>query len=181
MLNLPLGDTLGVRVAGNYLNRDGYTNNMFNNSRIDGRDLYAVRGTLSLGADRATPRVDLIGYYFHENDNRSRIQKQLCHRDPTGVLGCLPDRLAYETVNANSTLSPTLASREFLSSSPIGAAGPALAPFGAAAASTATDIVRRRRQPGATSARSTSTSSRPISPRKSNIPPRSSTISARSR
>ncbi|MGP7796144.1 TonB-dependent receptor [Sphingomonas sp. CLY1604] len=112
MFNLPIGDTIGIRVAGTYLNRDGYTRNTYDNSRIDGRDLYAVRGTLSWEPSSDT-RVDLIGYYFREKDNRSRIQKQLCHRDPTGVLGCLPDTKAYETTNGLSTLAAVLTSTEF--------------------------------------------------------------------
>ena len=112
MFNLPFTDTLGIRVAGTYLNRDGYTKNTYDNSRIDGRDLYSVRGTLSWEPSSDT-RIDLIGYYFHEKDDRSRIQKQLCHRDPTGVLGCLPDTLRNETTNGNSTLAAVLTSREF--------------------------------------------------------------------
>ena len=114
MINLPLTDTMGIRVAGLYLTRAGYTYNSYNNDRIDDRNLYSVRGTLSWEPD-ANTRVDLIGYYFHERDNRSRIQKQLCHRDPTGILGCLPDRTAYETFNGNSTLAGVQTSREFLS------------------------------------------------------------------
>ncbi len=133
MVNLPLTETIGARVAGYYLNRDGYTRNDFNNSRIDGRDLYAVRGTLRWEPSPDTT-LDLIGYYFRERDDRSRIQKQLCNRDPTGVLGCLPDRLENETVNANATFASILSSREFLGiqSSPPGATnanGP-LTPFG---------------------------------------------------
>ena len=124
MFNLPLGNTLGVRVAGLYLNRDGYTKNLYDGSRIDGRDLYSVRGTLSWEPSSDT-RIDLIGYYFHENDNRSRIQKQLCHRDPTGVLGCLPDTLRFEEPNGNSTLAAVLTSTEFFRVN-----NPALAPFG---------------------------------------------------
>ena len=124
MFNLPITDTLGVRVAGTYLNRDGYTKNLYDGKRIDDRDLYALRGTLTWEPSSDT-RVDLIGYYFHERDNRSRIQKQLCHRDPTGVLGCLPDTLRYETANANSTLASIWSSREFISA----AASPALAGF----------------------------------------------------
>ncbi|KQN05642.1 MULTISPECIES: TonB-dependent receptor [Sphingomonas] len=112
MINLPFTDTLGIRVAGTYLNRDGYTKNTYDNSKIDGRDLYSIRGTLSWEPTSDT-RVDLIGYYFREKDNRSRIQKQLCHRDPTGILGCLPDRLANETPNGNSTLAATLASTQY--------------------------------------------------------------------
>lgn len=113
MLNLPLTDTLGIRVAGLYLDRDGYTYNSYNDDRVDGRDLYSVRGTLSWEPDSST-RVDLIGYYFHERDDRARIQKQLCHRDPTGILGCLPDRTADETFNGNATLAGVQTSREFL-------------------------------------------------------------------
>jgi outer membrane receptor protein involved in Fe transport len=113
MLNVPIGDTLGVRVAGLWLNRDGFTKNEYDGSRIDGRKLYSVRGTLSWEPDSDT-RLDLMGYYFHERDDRSRLQKQLCHRDPTGVLGCLPDRLGNDSTNWNSTLGALLSSNEFL-------------------------------------------------------------------
>ena len=125
MLNLPLGDTLGVRFAGQYLNRDGYTRNVFDRSRIDGRDLYQVRGSLRWQPGPNTT-IDLIGAYFHEDDNRSRIQKQLCNRDPSAVLGCSPDRLENETVNANSTFASLLTSNEFFRI----ALSPTLAPFG---------------------------------------------------
>lgn len=73
MVNIPLGDTLGVRVAGTWLNRDGYTKNLYNGSRIDDRDLYAIRGSLSWEPNDDT-RVDLVGYYFREKDNRSRMR-----------------------------------------------------------------------------------------------------------
>ncbi|BCA62707.1 hypothetical protein HMP09_1941 [Sphingomonas sp. HMP9] len=84
MFNLPITDTIGIRVAGTYLKRGGFTKNLYDDSHIDDRDLYSVRGTLSWEPDSDT-RLDLIGYYFREKDNRSRIQKQLCHRDPTVV------------------------------------------------------------------------------------------------
>lgn len=124
MLNLPFTDTLGIRVAGTYLKRDGYTFNEYTGNRIDGRDLYSVRGTLSWEPSPDT-RIDLIGYYFREKDDRSRIQKQLCNRDSTGILGCSPDRLANGTTNGNSTLASIFTSREFLTVSGAGA----LAPF----------------------------------------------------
>lgn len=128
MINVPLGETLGVRVAGYYLNRDGYTKNLFTGNRIDGRDLYALRGTIRWEPSSSTT-LDLIGYYFHEKDDRSRIQKQLCHRDPTGILGCSPDKLAYETTNGNSTLAALLSSNEFLGVASASTGG-ALARFG---------------------------------------------------
>jgi outer membrane receptor protein involved in Fe transport len=113
MVNLPIGETLGVRLAGYYLNRDGYTKNLFNNTRVDGRDLYAFRGTIRWEPSPDTT-LDIIGYYFREKDDRSRIQKQLCNRDPTGILGCAPDRLENETTNGNATLAGILTSRQFI-------------------------------------------------------------------
>ncbi len=113
MVNVPLGDTMAIRVAGFYLTRDGYTENLFDGNRIDDRDMYAIRGSFRWEPTDATT-IDLMGYYFREDDSRMRIQKQLCQRDPTGVLGCLPGRRANETTNANSTFVGTLSSREFL-------------------------------------------------------------------
>jgi len=113
MLNVPLGDIFGVRVAGYYLKRDGFTKNLFTDSQIDGRDQYDIRVSLRF-QPTANTTLDIVGHYFKENDDRSRIQKQLCHRDPTGVLGCLPDRLGFEQVNGDSTLASVLTSSQFL-------------------------------------------------------------------
>ncbi len=113
MVNLPIGDTLGVRIAGFYLNRDGFTKNVFDDSRIDDRDMYAIRGSIRWQPTPDTT-LDLMGYYFREDDNRLRIQKQYCQRDPTGVLGCLNNRRDPGVTNANSTFVGVLTSREFL-------------------------------------------------------------------
>ncbi|AEG48375.1 TonB-dependent receptor [Sphingobium chlorophenolicum L-1] len=113
MLNVPLTDTLGVRVAGIYVKRDGYTKNLYDGSHLDGRDIYAVRGSVRWEPSSSTT-IDLVGYYFHERDNRLRIQKQKCLRDPTGVLGCLPGRLGNDYTNGNATFGGTLTSREYL-------------------------------------------------------------------
>ncbi|MEQ1509761.1 MAG: TonB-dependent receptor [Sphingopyxis sp.] len=112
MVNLPIGETMAFRLAGTYLNRDGYTTNTFNNSRLDGRDLYGVRASLRWEPSDNTT-VDLMGYYFRENDSRLRSQKQQCQRDPTGVLGCLNSRLDYDHPNVNGNFFYALTSREF--------------------------------------------------------------------
>lgn len=125
MVNVPIGDKMALRIAGTYLTRDGFTENIFTGNRIDGRDQYSIRGTLRWEPTDTT-RIDIIGNIFREDSNRSRIQKQLCHRDPTGVLGCLPDKLAFESVNANGTLGGTISSKEFFGA----ISGGALAPFG---------------------------------------------------
>jgi outer membrane receptor protein involved in Fe transport len=113
MINLPVTETLAVRFAGLYQKRDGYTRNLFDNSRIDGRDSYSIRGSLRFEPTENT-RFDIVGQYFREDSDRSRVQKQLCARDPTGVLGCRPDALAFETLNGKSTLSATITSQQFL-------------------------------------------------------------------
>ena len=113
MVNLPLGEVAAVRVAGFYLNRDGYTKNIFDNSRIDDRDMWGARGSLRVEPAAGTT-IDLMVQYFHEKDSRMRIQKQMCQRDPTGILGCLAGRRDYAMNNANSTFVGTLTSAEFL-------------------------------------------------------------------
>ena len=111
MVNVPIGDAIGVRLAGYYLNRDGYTENLYDDTRIDGRDMYAIRGSIRFEPTASTT-VDLMGFYFRENDDRLRIQKQTCQRDPTGVLGCLNTRRDFDSTNANSTLASVLTSVE---------------------------------------------------------------------
>ncbi len=112
MINVPLGDVAAVRVAGFYLNREGYTTNIFNNTKIDDRDMYGVRGSIRIEPGPGTT-IDLMAQYFHEKDNRTRIQKQMCQRDPTGVLGCLNGKRDFQTSNANTTFVGVLTSREF--------------------------------------------------------------------
>ncbi|WP_328804906.1 TonB-dependent receptor [Parasphingopyxis marina] len=127
MVNVPIGDWAGIRIAGYYLNRDGYTYNEYNDTDVDGRDQYSIRGSLRLEPGPDTT-IDIIGTYFEEDDNRSRIQKQLCARDDTGVLGCRPDALANEVVNGNSTLAAVLSSNELfaIQSAPFAAVDPGL-------------------------------------------------------
>ena len=124
MVNMPIGDNIGVRVAGIYLNRDGFTENQFTGNDIDGRDNYSIRGTVAFEPTDMT-RAYVTAQYTREDSNRSRVQKQLCATDPTGILGCRPDRLAFETINGNATLGTILSSSEFLTVSGAGA----LAPF----------------------------------------------------
>jgi outer membrane receptor protein involved in Fe transport len=112
MVNVPLGDVIGARIAGYYLKRDGYTLNLYDGKHIDDREQYAIRGSLRFEPTDTTT-IDIVGQYFHERDNRLRIQKQLCQRDPTGIMGCLNATRPYETTNANTTFTGVLTSREF--------------------------------------------------------------------
>jgi len=107
------GDTLAFRGAGIYVKRDGYTTNLNGGPDLDDRELYSVRGSLRFEPTPDTT-IDLFASYFREDDNRMRIQKQYCQRDPTGILGCLNSSRNAESFNANSTFTAALSSREFL-------------------------------------------------------------------
>ncbi|MFN2099931.1 TonB-dependent receptor [Altererythrobacter sp. MF3-039] len=124
MINLPIGESIAARVAGFYLKRDGYTTNLTDGSDIDDRDMFAIRGSLRFEPGPDTT-IDLMAYYFEEDDNRMRIQKQQCQRDPTGVLGCLNNRRDFDKINANSTFTGTLGSQQFIdlvfAATPLGA------------------------------------------------------------
>ena len=46
--------------------------------------------------------------HYKEDSHRSRVTKQMCHHDPGGALGCLPDTLAFEAGNMRGTLGGIL-------------------------------------------------------------------------
>ena len=122
-VNLPLTDTLAVRLAGASTERDGFDHNTTTGNDVNGRDLWSTRLSVKWEpVDRF--RANFVWEHFYEHDNRSRTGKQLCNRDPgptslagygaitdpvvQGILsqGCLPTTLfsdsAYGTPNGNS-------------------------------------------------------------------------------
>ena len=81
MLNLPLGETAALRLAGSYLSRDGYVDNITTGNDIDDRNLYSIRGSFAWEpTDRF--RILLQAEHFEEDDNRLRSGKQYCAKDP---------------------------------------------------------------------------------------------------
>ncbi len=85
MLNIPIvPDAFGLRIAGSMTDRDGYDYNSITKNHVNGRDLYSLRATL--GFENDWLRGNLIWERFHENDNRSRTGKQLCHRDDSPTM-----------------------------------------------------------------------------------------------
>lgn len=112
-INIPINDVVAIRLAALYVERDGYTTNLFTGNDVDGRDSYALRGSVRLTPSDTTD-INIMVSYFEEDSNRSRSQKQMCHKDPTGLLGCLPDSLEFETVNSFGTLAGFLASEAAL-------------------------------------------------------------------
>ncbi len=90
-LNLPLNNRLAVRLAGTTIQRGGYTENLFDGSDIDDRDIHALRASARwLPTDNTT--VDFTASYMREDDSRLRSQKQACASGPLSpLLGCDPN------------------------------------------------------------------------------------------
>ncbi len=89
-LNLPITESLAARLAFNTVRRDGYTENIFNNTDIDGRDQYSIRTHISWQpTDQFSSLLTL--QYFNEDSNRGALDKVLCTPDAT--LGCSPSSL----------------------------------------------------------------------------------------
>jgi outer membrane receptor protein involved in Fe transport len=82
MLNVPvIGDKLGIRIAGEWTKRDGYSFNETTDKPIDGRDLWSGRVTIGF---KPIERLQIYGVWEHfsEDDDRMRSAKQLCKKDP---------------------------------------------------------------------------------------------------
>ncbi len=117
-INMPVSDTLAVRVAGAIIQRDGFTENVATGNRIDDRDVYSVRGSVRwYPTDNTT--IDVAASYFKEDDNRTSFQKVRCNSHP--VLGCATglvgtpgfETLGFDQPNINGTIS-TIASAQSL-------------------------------------------------------------------
>ena len=132
VLNMPIiTDELGIRLAGNWYKRDGFVENIYDDSRVDGRDDYSFRGSMRWQPTNKTT-IDFSGQFSREDDDHMRADKQLCTSDPTGVLGCLPTSAGTQPVNPYSTLSLIASSQQGLSNLLVPLLTPSLGAAGAA-------------------------------------------------
>jgi len=114
-VNLPLGDRVGIRLAGFKLDRDGYIDNLAYGQRgsdgrtlsgisetVDGRDILSYRATI---AWEVNDNAKVWGLYsrFEEDDDRARITNQVCEQFSLPTTGCTPDGFAWETPHLGST------------------------------------------------------------------------------
>ena len=108
-VNIPMGEYMAGRIAGIFVDRDGYTENVLSGDDVDDREQWSVRGSWRwTPTDRTT--IDVIAHVFEEDSSRTRSQKQMCNQDPSPVLGCTPDGLSFEPVNAFATAGTLLSS-----------------------------------------------------------------------
>jgi outer membrane receptor protein involved in Fe transport len=120
--NVPLvPGELGLRIAGDFQRRDGFTTNIADNFHQNDRNQYSVRGSLRWEPTSHTT-IDFMVEADKENDARGRANKELCAPDPTGVLGCTPASPQTGALNLNATYLNILASKQGIE----GALGPAI-------------------------------------------------------
>ena len=109
-VNVPLSDSLRTRVAGMYLHRNGYIDNIYTDNDIDDRNLYGVRGSIGWDITEKLTSNAMVSW-FSESDKRSRIGKQLCDKDTRqGVfsIGCTDQPPGFEGVASYATLGGIL-------------------------------------------------------------------------
>ena len=92
MLNIPLGESLAMRIAASSNDRDGDIKNIYSKaktSHVNNRDSDAYR--LSI-AWNASDRTDVLFVHenYSENSMRHYVNNVYCQRDPSFVSGCTP-------------------------------------------------------------------------------------------
>ncbi|MBV9995620.1 MAG: TonB-dependent receptor [Caulobacteraceae bacterium] len=80
-VNIPLGDMFSLRLAGIDLSRGGVGTNLVTGQKVDGRNLWSTRATLSFKPNDRF-HAYLMYEHFNEDDTRNLIGKQLCTSDP---------------------------------------------------------------------------------------------------
>ena len=114
VVNIPITDTLGVRLAGQYSGHDGYIKNLAPGTQNpDSQNIYSGRASVRW-QPTSTTTIDFVGTYANEADSRDRIDGIECHTDPTGVIGCLPDKLAFQPINSLGNAIGILDSKQWM-------------------------------------------------------------------
>ncbi|GAB1261120.1 TonB-dependent receptor [Aurantivibrio plasticivorans] len=85
MVNIPMGDTAALRIAGTSLERDGFTDNITTGNDVDNRDIWSARATLAI-----EPTEWLSAWFLYERfgeDDSRGSGRTLCIKDegPTQI------------------------------------------------------------------------------------------------
>ena len=112
MLNIPLGESLAMRIAASSNDRDGDIKNIYSKaktSHVNNRDSDAYR--LSI-AWNASDRTDVLFVHenYSENSMRHYVNNVYCQRDPSFVSGCTPGgKKVHELTHPMATYVENLA------------------------------------------------------------------------
>lgn len=135
-INIPITDTMGLRLAGFSLERDGYIENraadsvsVIDGSRlsnidddIDGRDIQSYRATWAWEfSDNGNVWVQYTN--FDEDDDRARITNQICQATDLPALGCEPNEVGFDSPHLGSTTGGLFFALNGLGTLPLGASG----------------------------------------------------------
>ena len=114
-VNFPLGQRAALRIAGFKLQRDGYVENLaYGQTNAagetlpqieetqDSRNILALRSTFALDLTEDT-NLWIMLTHFEEDDDRARINNQICDRNSIPTTGCKPDTVAFESPHLGAT------------------------------------------------------------------------------
>ena len=135
-LNIPMGDSMGLRIAAMKLDRDGYVDNKaaesistLDGSRlagidddIDGRDIQSYRVTWSWDPTENS-NFWVMYNYTEEDSDRSRISNQVCKQTALPTLGCEPDQFGFDSPHTGSTTGGLFFMLNGFGTLPLGANG----------------------------------------------------------
>jgi len=126
-VNIPISDNFAVRIAGMYLERDGYIDNeaagqvgldgrvlstsLFGDSlsnEVDGRDQTDFRITARWDINDDASLWVMYNKY-DEDSNRTRINNQVCVTGSLPTYGCDPDAFGFDMPYNTAKVGPTLA------------------------------------------------------------------------
>ncbi len=127
-MNFNVVDSFAIRLAGLFLDRDGYTDNLAGGqvpgvpNEIDGRDLFSIRTTAIW---RITDHTEVWGLYerFDEDDDRLLWHNRLCKtaQMPVTRAGCEPGEFGLEAHNPNQPRINTFLANGLRGMIPLGA------------------------------------------------------------
>ena len=112
MVNIPLGDSLAMRIATSSVERDGDIKNIYSKATmkyLNGRDSNAFRLSLAWQVNDSTD-ILFVHDTYEEDSSRHYVNNRYCKRDPSVAVGCTPGApLVHELTHPMATYVENLA------------------------------------------------------------------------
>ena len=112
MLNIPLGDSMAMRIATSSVERDGNIKNIYSKAPtpyINNRDSNSFRISLAWQVNDSTD-ILLVHENYDEDSTRHYVNNRYCKRDPSVAVGCTPGApLVHELTHPMATFVENLA------------------------------------------------------------------------
>ena len=112
MVNIPLGDSVAMRIAAASVERDGDIKNIYSKATQkyhNGRDSDSFRLSLAWQLNDSTD-ILLVHETYEEDSSRHYVNNRYCKRDPSVAVGCTPGGpLVHELTHPMATYVENLA------------------------------------------------------------------------